>query len=216
MAKSADQRSKDLDGGTRWVLTKAWPASIGKVAKELSAPIFKKNGDMMALAAKYDAGQTKFDEARKKKDSSKAIFDPLMVQLNKISADRGALEKEFAAVRVGNAATLGGRSANTTEECIELFEEALKESQDDEKDYKAICDNLLKLSATEIKVTQDAIGKAKKDVAAAAAALNAANTELNNLEAQMRALDAKYQKTAFDMNRTDIADAVRSFLEVFG
>lgn len=48
------------------------------------------------------------------------------------------------------------------------------------------------------------------------AGLASSNQELNTLEAQIRGIFAKYQKTALDMNRNDIADAVRSFLNAFG
>ena len=53
MAKTAEQRAKDLDAGVTWVLDTAW-GDVASKFKEVNTPIFKKNGDIGALAKRYD------------------------------------------------------------------------------------------------------------------------------------------------------------------
>ena len=56
----------------------------------------------------------------------------------------------------------------------------------------------------------------KKEVAAANAGLTSTNNEMNALEGQIRNAVVAYQKVAIDMDKKEIADAVRKFLGVFG
>ena len=92
----------------------------------------------------------------------------------------------------------------------------MKAQQDLNKERKAIFDRMIKLGDDFMKHLHDSIGKVKKEVDAAKAGLTSTNTELNTLEAQIRAIIVKYQKTALDMDRKEIAAAVRGFLTVFG
>lgn len=217
MAKSVEQRAKELDDGVTWVLANVWPTETAAFQKELSAPIFKKNGDVGSLAKRFDAAQTKFDQNRQKKDDAKKFFETGEAQVDKLKTQGDGLKKELDDIIKDERASrkmIG--DAEKVEDILNNWEESFKAQQDLNKERKSIFDNLMKVSEGVAKAQSDTISKVKKEVDAAKAGMNSANSELNSLEAQIRAVIVKYQATALDMDRKDIADAVRGFLHVFG
>jgi hypothetical protein len=75
---------------------------------------------------------------------------------------------------------------------------------------------MAKLDESYDKSMADTIAKARKEIDAANAVMNSANTDLNNLEAQIRAAVVNYDRVAISKNKPEIAKAVRAVLKVFG
>jgi chromosome segregation ATPase len=216
MAKSVEQRTKELEDEVS-NLTSVWSSDTAAFRKELDAPIFKKNGDVASLARRFDTTQLKFLENDRKKDDAKKFFDTGMTQVDKLKTQGDGLRKELDdIVKDEGASRKMVADAEKVEDLLNNWEETLKAQQDMNKERKAIFDNLMKVYEGVAKVQSDTISKVKKEVDAAKAGMNSANSELNSLEAQIRAVIVKYQKTALDMDRKDIADAVRGVLQVFG
>lgn len=215
MAKTAEQRAKDLDAGVTWVLDTAW-GDVASKFKEVNTPIFKKNGDIGALAKRYDGVVSKFEAFRTQLDKAGDIFDSGGKQLDKMEEEEAGLQKELDDIDADSQKSIKQTGSAKIEDQINDWEESLKANQDVTKERKAVFERWMKLDAAYDKAQADLIAKAKKAVDAAKAGMNSTNAELNNLEGQMRAINAKYQKVALDMSRKDIADGVRGFLAIFG
>jgi chromosome segregation ATPase len=215
MTKTADQREKDLKDGPTWVVVTAWSQAISGVQKDLNAPIFLKSGNVGALADRYDKLQSEFNKNREKKSAAVDLFDTTNGQLDKIEKEVDGLAKEIGAIAKDENASVKTQTSDDPQAVITEWENTLKASQDQDKATKVVFDRWTKLNANYDKVMSDAIAKVKKDVAAAQAGLNSTNTQLNALEGEMRKVVGAYQNTATEMNRQDIASAVRGFLAIF-
>lgn len=218
MAKSVEQRIKDLvEPTTRAYVAKNWAQIVSSFSKELSAPIFKKLGDIAPLAKRYDAAGDTFIAAAKKKDEAKNLFNDAVAKLAKLGTEIDGLKKELDDVFKDESASLSvNKEAKTVEEYIDTWEERVKGQQDMNKMRKVIFDRWMKLSEEILRVRTDASANVKKAAAAAQAAMASSNNEMNATEAQMRATVINYQKTALDMDRKDIADEVRGLIVSFG
>jgi hypothetical protein len=218
MAKSVEQRIKDLvEPTTRAYVAKNWAQIVSSFSKELSAPIFKKLGDIAPLAKRYDAAGDTFIAADKKKDEAKNLFNDAAAKLGKLGTEIDGLKKELDEVFKDEGASLSNnKEAKTVEEYIDAWEEQLKGQQDMNKMRKVIFDRWQKVSDELVRVRTDAGANVKKAAAAAQAAMVSSNNEMNATEAQIRAMVISYQKTALDMDRKDIADEVRGLIVSFG
>jgi hypothetical protein len=218
MAKSVEQRIKDLvEPTTRAYVAKNWAQIVSSFSKELSAPIFKKLGDIAPLAKRYDAAGDTFIAAAKKKDEAKNLFNDAVAKLTKLGTEIDGLKKELDDVFKDESASLSvNKEAKTVEEYIDTWEERVKGQQDMNKMRKVIFDRWMKVSEEILRVRTDASANVKKAAAAAQAAMASSNNEMNATEAQMRAMVINYQKTALDMDRKDIADEVRGLIVSFG
>ena len=211
---SVDQRRKDMN--EQAYIGVAWERIRGKF-KELDAPIFKKNGDIGALAKRYDAASKSFIDFGKKKNDVRDLWgaavkqregvgskiDDLLGELDKIAPD-----EEKSLKMIDNPSEIDDGMANLLE--------AIKGQQDLNKTRKAIFDNLNRLYDSSLKTMTDLRDRAKKEIDAANAGLTKANADMNNAETQIRNLVVRYEKTAFDMDRKEIADEVRKLLAEFG
>jgi archaellum component FlaC len=215
MTKTAEQREKDLKEGVTWVVVSAWSDAIAKVQKDLNAPIFLKSGNVGALADRYDKLQSEFNKNREKKEAATDLFDASADQLDKIEKELEGLAKELDDIAKDENASIKPRKSDDPQAVITEWENTLKAGQGQSKAEKAVFDRWTKLDANYEKVVSDAIAKVKKEVATAQAGLNSANSQLNALEGEMRKVVGAYQNTATEMNRQDIAAAVRSFLAIF-
>jgi DNA repair exonuclease SbcCD ATPase subunit len=214
MAKTAEQRIKDgyqkFDGPDM-----GWTSTFVAKYPPLNTPIFKKNGDIGALAKRFVTVQSKFEEYDKKKEAAADLFDAGSKQLDKLDTEDEGLRKELDDINADEVAAQKAPSSSKVEDVLHAWEEGFKALQDMIKERKGVFDRWVKLDANYAKIEADLIAKVKKEVDAAKAGLNSTNAELNSLEAEIRAVNVKYQKTALDMDRKDIADAVRKFLTVF-
>jgi len=217
MAKTVEQRTKELvDSTTTSSLLATWNGIISDTP-DLNAPIYKRQGDMAGLAKKYDDAAAKFIKAAKRKDDAKKLFATGAGQLDKLRTQSDGLKKELE-----DASKDEGKSLQTVddakkvEDLINNWEEAIKAQTDLNKERKTIYDNLGKVGDNYLKGLTDTVGKVKKEVEAAKAELNSTNGEMNALEAQVRATSVKYQKIAIDSNKKDVADAARGIVTFFG
>ena len=218
MAKSVEQRIKELvEPTTRCFLVSNWADGTSAYSKDLNAPIFRKLGDIAALAKRYDAAADNFIKSHKKKDDAKKLFEAAGSNLERIKKQNDGLKKELESIVEDEGASLSAiKDATKVEDVLNNWEEGLKAQQDLNKERKAIFDRMMKLGEEFAKSQSDAIGAVKKEMDAAKSALNSLNSELNSLEAQIRSSVVAYQKVAIDMDKKEIADAVRTFLGVFG
>lgn len=215
MTKTADQREKDLKDGVTWVVVTAWSQAISDVKKDLNAPIFLKSGNVEALAGRYDKLQNEFNKSREKKTAAIDLFDTAVGQLEKIDKEMAGLLKEITDIADDENASIKAGSADDPQAVITEWENGLRATQDRDKATKAVFDRWTKVSSNAEKVMSDAITKVKKEIAATQGVLNSTNAQLNALEGEMRKAVGTYQNTATEMNRQDIATAVRSFLAIF-
>ena len=218
MAKSVEQRTKELvEPTTRCFLVSNWTEVSSPYSKDLNAPIFKKLGDIAGLAKRYDAAADNFIKFDKKKDDAKKLFESGVPNVQRIGKQMEGLKKELDDIVKDEQSSLSKvKDATKVEDLLNNWEEVLKGQQDLNKERKAIFDRILKLGEEVAKSVTDVIGNVKKEVAAAKAGLTSTNNELNTLEAQIRSAVVNYQKTAIDMDKKEIAGAVRGFLGVFG
>jgi chromosome segregation ATPase len=218
MAKTVEKRIKELvDSTTRTFLVKNWAEASSPYSKDLNAPIFKKLGDIATLAKRYDAAAETFIKFDKKKNDAIKLFDAPSSNLEKIIKQVVGLKKELEEIlKDEGASTSLVKDPKKVEDHLNNWEEGLKVMQSVNKERKAIFDRIMKLGEEYAKTQTDAIGNVKKEVAVAMAGLAGSNNELNALEAQMRSAVVNYQKTAIDMDKKEIADAVRGFVNSFG
>lgn len=214
MARSVEQRIKELvEPTTRAYLVADWTSNTSGFSKELNAPIFKKSGDVAALAKRYDTAADNFINSAKKKDDAKKLFEASQAPMAKSVKEFVGLKKELEDISSDENASLKLiADAAKTEDILSNWEEGLKAQQDLNKLRKTIFDRMLKCGEEYAKQQVDTIGKVKKEIATVQASLAGANNEMNALEAQIRAIIVNYQKTALEMDRKDIADAVRGYL----
>jgi hypothetical protein len=213
MPKTADQRLNDIAKGGTWAFADNWTTMTSTIQKDLSAPIFKRDGDVAGMAKRLDVAQAKFKEFRDKKENARKLFDTS--QLLKFEAQEADLRKELDDIQMDASQTIKSTAGGTVDDMMESWEEALKATQDEAKERKAVFDNWIKADAAACKTMSDIIGKVHKEITAANDGLKSTNAELNSLEAEVRAAIVRYEKTALDMNRKDIADKVRKYLTVF-
>ena len=215
MAKSVEQRTKELD--IRVYLVASWTERTAAYKKELDAPIFKKLGDVAGLAKRYDAATDNFIKFDTSKDDAKNLFTDGATAVGKIDKlGEGLIKEQADLVKEGRSTLSLVKDATKIEDRLNNWEEVLKGQQDVNKERKAVFDRIMKLGDDRLKAITDVIGKVRKEVDAAKAGLTSTNNELNTLEAQIRSAIVNYQKTAIDMDKKEIADAVRGFLGVFG
>ncbi len=215
MAKSVEQRTKELD--IRVYLVASWTERTAAYKKELDAPIFKKLGDVAGLAKRYDTATDNFIKFDKSKDDAKNLFTDGATAVGKIDKlGEGLIKEQADLVKEGRSTLSLVKDATKIEDRLNNWEEVLKGQQDVNKERKAVFDRIMKLGDDRLKAITDVIGKVRKEVDAAKAGLTSTNNELNTLEAQIRSAIVNYQKTAIDMDKKEIADAVRGFLGVFG
>ncbi len=214
MAKSVEQRTQELTDPSD--IAGAWAGISGKF-KELNAPIFKKNGDIAAVAKRYDGLTKTFLDAVEKKDDVSKIADAggkqAAASASKIGEMKGEIDKVWADEKQSRKAAADPK---TPEEIFENFDELVKVYRDVITTRKSVFDNILKLSDQYIKGLTDTRDKIKKALDASGAVLSKANAELDATEGQIRKMVVAYQKVAFAMDRRDIADAVRQLLLEFG
>jgi hypothetical protein len=215
MTKTADQREKDLKEGVTSSVASAWSDAASKFQKDLNAPIFLKNGNVAALVARYDKLQEEFDKSRVKKKLSVDVFEAADSQIEKFSTEGEGLLKELTDIANDESASYTVKDADDPQAVITNWENALKAGQGTNKAQKAVFARWEKLGASVEKIAADAIAKAKKEVASAQAVLNSTNSQLNATEGEIRKVIGLYQNVATDMNRQDIASAVRGFLAIF-
>ena len=216
MAKSVDQRKKELvDSTTTFSLLEWWNNILGENA-DLKAPIYRNQGDIAGLAKKYDEGAKKFLAADKRKKDSQKLFEGGMAQLEKLRAQNEGLKKELDDIVKDEGKSQQIADVKDVDDAINNWEEALKAQNDLNKERKTIYDNMAKVGENYSKALTDATGKVKKEVAAANADFASSNNEMNALEAQIRNIVVKYQKVAIDSNKKNLADAVRGILTAFG
>lgn len=215
MTKTAEQREKDLKDGPTWVVVTAWSNAVSGVKKDIGAKIFLKSGNVEALADRYDKLQNEFNKNREKKTAAIDLFDPASAQLDKLDKEIAALDKELEDIVKDENASIKVQKSDDPQAVITEWENTLKASQDGDKAQKAVFDRWTKVNATYDKVIADTLAKVKKEMAAAQAGLNSTNSQLNALEGEMRKVVGLYQNTATEMDRQDIASAVRSFLAIF-
>jgi archaellum component FlaC len=215
MTKTVEQREKDLTEGVTWVVATAWSQAVSKVQKDLNAPIFVKSGNVAALADRYDKLQNEFNRNLGKKKAAVDLFGASESQLDKMDKETTGLLKEITDIANDESASVKKQGSGDPQAVITEWENSLKACQGQSKANKAVFDRWMKLDANYEKVMSDAIGKVKKEFAAAQAGLNGTNNQLNALEGEMRRAVGAYQNTATEMDRQDIAAAVRSFLAIF-
>ena len=215
MTKTVDQREKDLKEGVTWVVVTAWTDAISGVKKDLNAQIFLKSGNVGALADRYDKLQSEFNKNREKKSGTVDAFDTARSQLEKIDKEIDALEKQISDITKDENASVKAQKSDDPQAVITEWENNLRAGQDGDKALKSVFDQWTKLNNSYEKLLSDTIAKVKKDVAAAQGGMASVNTQLNALEGEMRKVVGVYQNTATEMNRQDIASAVRSFLAIF-
>jgi archaellum component FlaC len=218
MAKSVERRVKELvEPTTRAYLVTNWNQSTSAYTKELNAPIFKKLGDVGALCKRYDVAADNFIKFDKKRDEAKKLFETAFTSLEKIRKQSDGLNKELDEIVADEAASISTiKDASKVDDVLHNWEEGLKAQQDLNKTRKVIFDKKGKLGEDFAKCQADAISSVKKEVEAAKAGMNSTNNELNTLEAQIRSIVVGYQKTAIEMDKREIADAVRGVLSSFG
>src|SRR5262245_51966372 len=86
MAKSVEQRKKELvDSTTTFSLLQWWNDTLSK-NPDLKAPIYRNQGDIAGFAKKYDDASKKFLAADKRKKDSQKLFDGGRAQLDKLKA----------------------------------------------------------------------------------------------------------------------------------
>jgi hypothetical protein len=214
MTKTVDQREKDMKGVT-WNMVTAWEEAVSKVQKDLNAPIFLKNGNVGVLAARFDKLQVEFNKSREKKNGATDLFGATKDELTKGGKERADLLKEIGDIATDENASVKRIGSDAAQDLIPEWENLLRASQDKGKAQKAVFDRWMKTNANSEKVITDVVAKVKKEVAAAQGELSSTNSQLNGLESEMRKVVGAYQNVATDMNRQDIASAVRSFLAIF-
>lgn len=217
MAKSVDQRTKEMNEDRIFNFVNNWDSDTGKFKKELDAPNFRSQGNMVALCASFDKAQSTFEQNMQRKEDAKKFFDAGQAQLEKGRAQQDSFKKDLDDI-VADAAKSRNTvdDADKVEDILKNWEETLKAQQDLNKERKSIFDNWIKADANHLKVITDTIDKVKKEINAAKSVLESTNAQLNGLESQIRALVTKYDNTARSMNRPEIGAAVRGFLHVFG
>lgn len=218
MAKTVERRVKELvEPTTRAYAVTNWNDSTSAYTKELNAPIFKKLGDIGAMCKRYDTAADNFIKFDKKKDEARKLFEAASATLEKIRKQSDGLNKELDEIVKDEAASISEvKNATKIEDIQHNWEEGLKVQQDLNKTRKAIFDKKSKLGEDFAKCQADAIASVKKEVEAAKAGMTSTNNEMNTLEAQIRSAVVSYQKTALDMDKREIGDAVRGVLAVFG
>ena len=214
MAMSVDQRQKALDEPA--YVGVAWERIRGKF-KELDAPIFKKAGDIGALAKRYDAASKSFIDFGKKKEDARDLFAASGKQRDGVGSKIDDLKGELDKIGPDEQKSL--KSIDDPQDVDEGFKnllETIKGQQDLNKTKKAIFDNLMRLYDSSLKLLVDLRDKVKKEIDAANAGMAKANADMNTAEAQIRSAVVSYEKTAFDMDRKEIAAEVRKLLAEFG
>jgi chromosome segregation ATPase len=213
VARSVDQRTQELTEPSN--IAGAWAGINGKF-KELNAPIFKKNGDIGAVAKHYDALTKLFLDSVKKKNDVSSILEDGKKQVDAIGNKITDMKEEIDKIMLDEKNSTKTVDPKTPEDGLEQYDEAIKAHQDATKTRKSVFDNIMRLSDSLVKSMIDTRDKAKKELDAANARLAKANVDLESAEAQIRKMVVGYQKVAFDMDRKDIADGVRQVLSEFG
>lgn len=214
MTKNVDQREKDLKRIT-FLVVSAWLGAISSVKKDLDAKIFQKSGNVETLAGRYDKLQDEFNKQRERKTGAIELFESADAQLEKISQELDGLLKEITDIAKDEGASVKTRDSDDPQAVITEWDNLLKVAQGESKAVKAVFDRWGKLGTNAEKLISDTLAKVKKEVAAGQAGMNSINSQLNALEEEMRKLVGVYGNTATEMNRQDIAAAVRSFLAIF-
>jgi len=216
MATTVEERIREM-GAARREITPAWEKAITKFKKDIAAPPFKKNGDVEALAHRFDVAQNKFEGTRNERDGADKFLEDGWDAYMKLGVKTGSLERELQQISADAfAATKSNRNPKDLEDRLNNWEEMFKRYRETSKEQKNIFDEINKVDNDRLKLLSDTSAKVRAAMKSGNSKLATFNAELNKLEEQIRVTVVKYQKTALDMNRSDIADAVRGFLKVFG
>ncbi|MBL0087422.1 MAG: hypothetical protein IPP44_12210 [Ideonella sp.] len=213
MAKTPDQRVKELKSNVTWVVANVWDTETAKVRRDLDASAYK---TIAGLAKRFDAVQDKFREGIEKQDKSKDLADKPGGDLSKMNQQIEALFKTLDGLRAEAGATVKSKSGDGIDDLISYWEESLKTNQAITKESKACFDQLSKLYETYDKLVADTIGKVRAQADAAKSEMSRANNELNALEAQIRSAVINCEAAAIKQNKLDVAKAVKAVLKVFG
>jgi chromosome segregation ATPase len=212
MTKTVEQRDKDAANAES--LTNAWAAATLKFQKDLAAPIFSKSGNVGALVIRYDKLQDEFAKNRNRKAAATDLIKPVSEKLAKAKKELEDLLKELTDAANDERATIKD-TADDADAALAQGESYLKALQELDKADKAVFDRWTKVNANREKLVSDANAQMKKELTAAKAGMASANTQLNASEGEIRKVVGSYNATATDMNRQDIASAVRGFLAAF-
>jgi predicted nucleic acid-binding Zn-ribbon protein len=212
---TVEERIKQMDAA-RTEIEPVWNKAIARFQKDIAAPAFKKNGDIRALAHQFDAVQSKFEGTRNFRDDAQKFIDDGRTEFNKLFIRIENLKDQYKRISEDALASTKAIRGNTLEDALNNWDELFKEHRDINRETKNVFDEILKLNADQLKILSETSAKVQAAIKSGNARLAAFNTELNKLEEQIRSTVAKYQKTAYDVNRNDIDDAVRGFLKVFG
>jgi SMC interacting uncharacterized protein involved in chromosome segregation len=215
MATTVEERIKEMDTSKREV-EPAWDKAIAKLQKDITAPEFKKIGDIKALAHQFDVIQNKFEGIRNERDDAERFIESGWKEFAKLGARTASLQDQLKTLFDDARTTVKSSQARTLEDKLNNWEELLKEHTDLNKETKNVFDEILKVGADRVKMISDTGAMVQAALKSGNSKLAGLNTELNGLENQIRSAAVKYQKAALDMNRKDIADAARGFLKVFG
>lgn len=215
MATTVEERIKEMDAAQREIAP-AWDKAIVKFQKDIAAPAFKKNGDIRALAQHFDSVQSKFEGTRNAREDAGDLIEAGWTEFMKMGARTAGLENQLKTLFDDARASVKSTQSKTLDDRLNGWEELLKEHRDLNKEKKNIFDEIVKVGADRVKMISDTSAKVQAAMKSANERLATYNTELNRAEEQIRSAAVKYQKTANDMSRQDIADAVRGFLKVFG
>jgi chromosome segregation ATPase len=216
MAATVEERIKEMETARRDI-EPAWAKAIAKFQKDIAAPAFKKVGDIDALALQFDGVQTKFEGTRNMRDDAGDFIDEGYKEFMKFGNQIGNLQDKVGTLfDSARASVKSGSGSKKLEYRLNSWDELLKEHRDLSGETKNFFDQIVKLQADRVKMISDTSNKVHAEMTSGDKRLAAYNAELNKLEDLIRSTAVKYQKTANDMNRSDIADAVRGFLKAFG
>jgi archaellum component FlaC len=167
MAKTSADRSKTLTDGPTWSLETDWGIKTGKYQKDLSAPIFKAKGNMVAFAHDFDVAQNKFEAAMHNKNGTTDIYDTAQGELEKLEAQMGSLDKQIEDIANDESASIKPiANAKSVEDVTKNWENWLKVNQSMDKQAKSLFDNQMKLYQNYTKKIADTIAQVKKEAAA--------------------------------------------------
>ena len=214
MAKTREQRTKELTKPS--AVRAAWGAINAKY-KDFNAPIFLKIGNIAGRAKDYDDATKAFlDTVKKKKDDTVKMVDELQKQWNSSSDKIDGLIKEIAST--GDDATAGKKlsGGDEPEDTLESVEEGVKIADTLLPERQSFVDNLMKAYKTRLPQASDGRDKLQKTIDTANSTLDKANKDMDSAEQDIRKFVRGYYKTALDMDKKDMADAVNKLIGEFG
>jgi len=150
-----------------------------------------------------------------KKEKLGDMFEKAQAELDKLEGQMDSIDKDIKKISDDENASVKYNEGDDIDTSIKNWEEFLKINQSIDKQSKAVFDSQMKLYESYTKKVADTLAAVKKEVAAANAAMDSSNAQLNGLEVKMRSTIDGYVAVAQSMNRAEIGAACRSFLPVF-